>query len=173
MRILQPTYLIAELRGAVVPFVKAHRARFNPGHVYWPVDITLAGSSGVGTLEEGEELGLIVEKLGPIIRRLYFTDVDFERISSFAGTGIFYLSPKRDKFDRMHVAIAESGVRFDRSDFPYTPHCTLKAGEPSEEDRTFQDLDFPRSASVECFSLYQPRPYGGDRVYRFEPGTGR
>ena len=56
MNIDKPTYLIAELGGDVVELVRSMRQRFNPNNVLWPADITIAGSSGVGTLKDGQSL---------------------------------------------------------------------------------------------------------------------
>lgn len=60
MNIDKPTYLIAELGGDVVRLVRTMRERFNPNNVLWPTDITIAGSSGVGTLKNGQPLDQIV-----------------------------------------------------------------------------------------------------------------
>ena len=68
----------------------------------------------------------------------------------------------------MHEAVVRSKVRFKENRFPYIPHCTLKAGDPKESDREFIDMYFPRLAFIDCFSLYQPEPNGGQRIYRFE-----
>lgn len=61
MKINAPTYLIAELSGEIVPFVTDLRKEYNPSHVAWPVDITIAGSSGVGTVLEGQEIDEVIE----------------------------------------------------------------------------------------------------------------
>ena len=56
MRIITPTYLIAELSGEVVNFVTERRELHNPDRTAWPVDITIAGSSEIGTIKEGQQL---------------------------------------------------------------------------------------------------------------------
>lgn len=62
MKIIKPTYLIAELSGDVVELVRSMRLRYNPDNVFWPADITVAGSSGLGTVKEGQELEDVIEK---------------------------------------------------------------------------------------------------------------
>ena len=113
MQIEKPTYLIAELGGDVVPLVLEMRQRFNPDNQYWPADITIAGSSGVGTLKLGQDLAHVVEKFSPIIERLAFTELAFSTVERFPDTGIYYLNPERQKFDRLHQAIIGSDVEFD------------------------------------------------------------
>jgi len=94
-----------------------------------PVEITLAGSSGVGPIPEGTELGLIrdeVERVGRLARAFR---MEFAGVGDFPGTGIFFLRPKeRHPFDSLHAALASSRIPFIRSPFPYCPHCTLRVG---------------------------------------------
>ena len=171
MKIDAPTYLISELSGVAVQFVTAMREKYNPERVAWPVDITIAGSSGVGTISEEQDLEEVIKQLAPIIRETYFTEVKFENIQSFPSTGIYFLHPERDLFDRMHKAVVSSGVIFNENAFPYTPHCTLRDGPPMDTNYEFEKMDFPPAATIQCFSLYQPRPYGGKRIHIFKPDS--
>ena len=50
-----PTYLVLELPSAVAADVIALRARFDGKMACLPAEITIAGSSGVGVLEENQE----------------------------------------------------------------------------------------------------------------------
>ena len=165
----KPTYLIAELEGDVVPLVQNARERFSPGHIEWPVDITVAGSSGLGTIKEGQPLEEVVAGLEPIIKMLGFTEVTFRSIERFPQTGIYYLLPHRDKFDILHKAVASSGICFNENKWPYNPHCTVRSGpEPTEEADTFvRSIKIPVAASIKCFSLYQPKLNGGFCAHRF------
>ena len=167
MIINDPTYLIAELAGDVVDLVTDCRQRFNPDHD-WPVDITLAGSSGIGTIEAGQSLAAIIDVFSPIIEAYRFIDVRFLSAERFPNTGIYYLAPERDHFDNLHHAITKSGVRFNSNPWPYNPHCTLRAdAEPTHEcDQLIEELTLPNRTNIECFSLYQPFS-GNGRLHRF------
>jgi 2'-5' RNA ligase len=169
MRINNPTYLIAELDGDVVPMVNALRKRFNPGRTQWPVDITIAGSSGIGTIKEEQIVGKVINLISPIISKHGFTQVNFRSISRFHNTGIYHLVPERAQFDVLHKAVANSGILFNENNFPYTPHCTLRAGHsPTEECNTlFKTMSIPDNVTIKCFSLYQPKPGGGIRIHCF------
>ena len=169
MRINKPTYLIAELKGDVVPLVCNMRKRFNPAQIMWPVDITIAGSSGIGTIKEGQDIKEIVACLEPIISKNKFSAINFISISRFTGTGIYHLVPERELFDKLHTAVSASGVLFNENKWPYNPHCSLRSGpEPTKEcDVLFETVELPQKAFIDSFSLYQPEPYGGYRAYRF------
>jgi len=167
MLVDHPTYLISELAGDVVALVKEMRQRFNPNHD-WPVDITIAGSSGIGTIKEGQDIDKVIKAFQSIIDLHGFTDVTFTSVSRFPNTGIYYLAPERDNFDALHKAIAGSDIQFNDNQWPYNPHCTLRAGtEPTDEcDLLFKSMSTPSNSIIECFSLYQPYS-GGGRVHRF------
>ena len=169
MNIDKPTYLIAELGGDVVELVRSMRQRFNPNNVLWPADITIAGSSGVGTLKDGQSLDHIIETITPIVSELKFKNVEFIEVGKFPDTGIYFLKPERDQFDKMHKSIISSGLEFNESPWPYNPHCTLhwKDKSTAELDEYFNSIEIPKNSVVECFSLYQPEKIGGTRAYEF------
>jgi len=169
MDINKPTYLIAELKGEVVELVRSMRQRFNPDNVLWPADITIAGSSGVGTLKSSQSLDRIIEVVTPIIARLQFKVVKFTGIEKFPDTGIYYLKPDRNQFDEMHEAVVSSGLEFEESPWPYNPHCTLcwKNESTPEIDAFFNTVDIPKNTTIECFSLYQPEKIGGYRAHKY------
>lgn len=169
MKITKPSYLIAELEGDVVPLVLEMRKRFNPSNQNWPADITIAGSSGIGTIREGQDLQEVIDKLTPIIRRYSFTEINFIGVSRFPNTGIYYLLPERAGFDRIHRAVLDSGVKFNNNEWPYTPHCTLRWSndDAPECKKLFESLSLPENSTIDCFSLYQPETSGGNRVHRF------
>jgi hypothetical protein len=169
MKTNKPTYLIAELAGDIVPLVYDLRKRFSPGHVNWPVDITIAGSSGIGTIQKGQEISEVIDCLKPIISNHGFSEVSFTSIDRFPETGMYHLVPEREQFDILHQAVAKSDLLFNENRWPYNPHCTLRAGiEVTEEcDALFKSMSIPRNVTVECYSLYQPEANGGSRVHRF------
>ena len=169
MKINQPTYLIAELAGDVVPLVADSRSRFNPGRVSWPIDITIVGSSGAGTIKEGQCLLKTIDLLAPIIEKYFFNKVKFISVSRFPNTGIFYLEPERELFDLLHNEVVNSDILFNSNEWPYNPHCTLCASdELTDKDvKAFSELPIPSKVSIDCFSLYQPTVNGGSRVHQF------
>jgi len=169
MKLDKPTYLIAELQGEIEQYVYGLRSKFNPDRTSWPTDITVAGSSGIGTISEGQELDFVVSEISGILSSYQFDEVVFEELDRFPNTGIYVLKPIRDKFDVLHEAIKSSKVSFNENPWPYNPHCTLCAvGENSVElESEFSEEVFPTSARIRCFSLYQPEANGGSRIHKF------
>ncbi|WOO42449.1 2'-5' RNA ligase family protein [Rubellicoccus peritrichatus] len=169
MKIDKPTYLIAELSGELSSFVSECRKQFNPERVHWPVDITIIGSSGVGTFREGQDLQLLVDSIAPVIRENCFDSVEFYSYGIFPDTGIYYFAPDRKNFDPLHSKVKSSGVLFNQNNWPYNPHCTVRAGDrpDCEIDALLDSITLPQKASIDCFSLYQPEPNGGTRIHRF------
>ena len=169
MLITKPTFFIAELGGDAVELVRSMRMRFNPDNVQWPADITIARSSGVGTLKNGQSLDFIVETLKPIVSTLKFSEVEFISIERFPDTGIYYLKLQRANFDQMHKAVVSSGLQFNDIEWPYNPHCTLhwKTETSQVIDEFFGAVEIPTASFIERFSLYQPEKNGGNRIFTF------
>jgi 2'-5' RNA ligase len=169
MKLDKPTYLIAELKGEIEDYVYGLRSKFNPERTSWPTDITVAGSSGIGTISEGQELEIIVSEIAGVLSSFQFEDVAFDELDRFPNTGIYVLKPIRDKFDALHEAIKATKVSFNESPWPYNPHCTLcaKRDNTEELDSAFSGASFPKSARIKCFSLYQPEANGGSRIHKF------
>jgi 2'-5' RNA ligase len=94
-----------------------------------PVEITLAGSSGVGPIPERSDLNLIADEIQKIASGTSAFEMEFGAAAHFPETGIFYLPPvDRGPFDSLHAALAESKIPFPKSPFPYNPHCSLRVG---------------------------------------------
>lgn len=169
MKIEKSTYLIAELEGEIESYVYELRRQFNPDRILWPVDITIAGSTGVGTISEGQELDFLIAEIEAVLNSYQFRGVVFEGVDRFPNTGIYVLKPFRDQFDVLHEAIKATKVKFNENPWPYNPHCTLCAAPESTGglESAFSDVSFPESARIRCFSLYQPRSNGGSRIHRF------
>ena len=169
MKINKATYLIAELQGEIEDYVFKLRSKFNPDRTSWPTDITIAGSSGIGTITEGQDLDTVVTQLESALEQHAFNKVTFEDISRFPNTGIYILNPVRKAFDALHEAVKNINIEFNENPWPYNPHCTLCAmGENSELlENEFSQATFPTSATIRCFSLYQPEPNGGTRIHTF------
>lgn len=153
MSFRDPTYLIlpvpdSELTRAILDL----RLKFEPWRASIPVEITVAGSSGVGPFanaQEVDEAYRVVEKIaasrGPI-------EVEFKGITNFTGTNITYLEPSDPQvfFDIQKRLVAE-GLLFDGSPFPFTPHCTIaEAAAPELRGVRFKGQKF----TLDHFAFY-------------------
>ncbi|MEJ2013978.1 MAG: 2'-5' RNA ligase family protein [Anaerolineales bacterium] len=99
-----------------------------------PVEITLAGSSGVGVLVREQDRAEVFGQLQVIARETSPIIAEFGKVLRFEGTDIFVLTIKDESpFQRLHKVILDSGIRFMASPFPYKPHCTLRSRSPVSE----------------------------------------
>jgi 2'-5' RNA ligase len=113
----------------------------------FPVEITLAGSSGVGPIPEGTDIGLIRDEIERVASLTTAFKMEFAEISHFPDTGVFFIPPKnRRPFDLLHASLVSSKIPFTKSPFAYNPHCTLRVGpkvEASESERIYS-ITVPR-----------------------------
>lgn len=124
-----------------------------------PVEITLAGSSGVGPIPPGTDLSLIERCLDRTLAAIRPFAARFSGIRAFPNTSIFYLEPMdRSPFDRLHQELRSSGIPFSAIQWPYTPHCTLRGGAPLSATAAAEvaSRSFPQEEFwVNTVSVYQ------------------
>ncbi len=100
-----------------------------------PVHITLAGSNGLGELELHDGAGAILPILDAIARASAPVAASFGPTLRFPGTDTFALTlMDENPVAAVHRAIAESGLRFGPTPFPFKPHCTLTSGTRRTDD---------------------------------------
>src|SRR5258708_32489125 len=129
------SYIVAEIPEPVDSQVQALRDSLNTPTAKLPVEITLAGSSGVGPIPAGADLSLIKRHLERILSVISPFRARFSAIRTFPNTSIFFLEPyDRSPFDRLHQKLRASGIPFSEIPWPYNPHCTLRGGEPLSAD---------------------------------------
>ena len=158
MLIEKPTYVVAELPNELSEWVEGVRQRFEPATAHMPAEITLAGSSGVGPIREGQNLTSIAREVERVTRGK--TDFTFKLlgVSNFEGTDIFFLKPERAGFDTLHTALKTSEIIFHKIPYPFNPHCSLKGFTPlvSGQREGLEALDVPQSEfQIECISVYE------------------
>ena len=131
-----PTFIVLEVPPPVADIIQQWRESFDPVVATFPVEITVIGSSGVGTLASNQDRTEVFDILSELAQILTPFTTNFTGIARFPNTDIFYLAPLHpEKFVKVQRAITATGLRFDASPFPYTPHCTIRSiGKASAED---------------------------------------
>lgn len=153
------TYVVLDLpqpvAGKVLAVRRHHRDEYRAA---LPAEITIAGSSGVGVFAADQDLVEVFSMLDSIAAETAPIRASFSRVLRFPGTDIFVLTlADEEPFRTLHRRIAASGLRFEPSPFPYTPHCTLRSRSPVTEEEA-ADLFSVRIEDVfmlDTLSVYQ------------------
>ena len=123
-----PTYIVLDLPQPACAEVLALRQRFDLYQASLPPEITVAGSSGVGTVAQGQDPVHVFRAIEAVARRNLPFACSFESMRRFPGVPVFWLSPRdRAPFDALHRALLDSDIKFDASPFPFNPHCTISS----------------------------------------------
>ena len=153
------SYIVAEIPDPVRSQIQALRDSLDTPTCKLPVEITLAGSSGVGPIPAGTDLSLIEYHLEQILPDVSPFCTRFSDICAFPDTSIFYLEPwARSPFDQIHERLRVSGIPFSRNQWPYNPHCTLRMGAPLDAEDASELLarPFPKEDfQIDTVSVYQ------------------
>lgn len=154
-------YVVLDVPEPVASLVTAERARFSPLRAEYPVEIGVAGSSGVGPIQSDQDDDSIHALLAEIARATPPWEAAFGPVRQFEGTDIYYLEPtERGPFDMLHRRVVECGIRYGESPHAYTPHCTISGVVLTDEERgqlTASKID--HSFVIETLSVYsEPWP---------------
>src|SRR5882672_9763768 len=107
------SYIVAEIPEPVRSQVQAMRDSLKTLTAKLPVEITLAGSSGVGPIPVGTDLSLVQRHLDRTLSDISSFGARFSAIRVFPNTSIFFLEPfDRSPFDYLHNALRISGIPF-------------------------------------------------------------
>jgi hypothetical protein len=154
-----PSYIVAEIPEPVRSRIQTMRNSLNTLAAKLPVEITLAGSSGVGPIPAGTDISFIERQLDRVLLQRRAFSTRFSAIRSFPNTAIFYLEPyDRFPFDELHQLLRGSDIPFNGIQWPYNPHCTLRGGAPltAEAVSELLSLSYPKEEFlVDAVSVYE------------------
>jgi 2'-5' RNA ligase len=125
-----------------------------------PVEITLTGSAGVGVLDIAQDPVVAFTRLNEIASETAPIEASFGKVHRFENTDIFVLTlVDEEPFHTLHKKIANSGLSFKDSPFPYKPHCTLRSRSPISESEAAElmSLSIPGVFILDTLSVYQMR----------------
>ena len=154
-----PAYAVLEIPPPVSDAIQAIRDSLATPTSRLPVEITVAGSSGIGPVPPGIEKNDTEKRLVSALSDLRPFPAQFQEIRRFPNTNIFYLAPQeRGPFDRIHDLLKASGIPFGTNPWPYNPHCTLRAG-PMTDGFSAEDIfsiSFPKiDFMIDTLSIYE------------------
>jgi 2'-5' RNA ligase len=169
-------YIVAEIPEPVRSQIQILRDSLNSPAPKLPVEITLAGSSGVGPIPVGTDLSLVQRHLERILSDISPFRTRFSAIRAFPNTSIFYLEPfDRSSFDRIHQKLRLSGIPFSEIPWPYHPHCTIRGGGSLEAETAAELLARPfptEEFQINTVSVYQLNDISADCKLLFQRTFG-
>jgi 2'-5' RNA ligase len=102
------------------------RRLVDPWRANLPVEITVAGSGGIGPIEQNESQAEVFQILEKIAANTPPISVTFDRVEHFPNTKLYHARCHADgQIIVLHEKIKRSGINFRPSDFPFVPHCTI------------------------------------------------
>src|SRR6185369_3658516 len=123
-----PTFIVLDIPAPVAAEVIALRTRYDENMAHLPAEITIVGSSGVGTVashQDPEALFRAIQRVGQ--RHMPFISA-FVSMERFPGVQVFWLKPRdRAPFDGFQRSLVAEGLAFNPDPFKFTPHCTVSA----------------------------------------------
>ncbi|MEK6246171.1 MAG: 2'-5' RNA ligase family protein [Pseudomonadota bacterium] len=117
------------------------RSLYEPVRLRFPIEITVAGSSGLGWFSTGQRKADLLRHVGEVARGFAPFTFRFERVARFPDTSVYYLSPRNDaRFHDFQRRLADCGLRFEPAPFSYVPHCTIAILPPGAVDSAHAEI---------------------------------
>ncbi|MBL9099641.1 MAG: 2'-5' RNA ligase family protein [Myxococcales bacterium] len=158
MNLAFPTYICLDVPEPQASHVAAVRRRHCERLREFPVEITVAGSSGIGAIRPQLQWHEVERDLRAFCAATRPIAAEFGGVVRFPDTDIFSLALGDPMpFEALHAALKQSGVRFEDSQFPFFPHCTLRMQGPLTEAAVSElfALRVPGRFVLSTLSLYQ------------------
>jgi 2'-5' RNA ligase len=130
------SYIVLNVPSPIAERVLSIRQHYGSWRVTLPVEITIVGSSGVGVLRcEENEFGEVFKMINGVAKQTAPIVTRFTSVARFPNTGIFYYAQQNpEPFVQLQNAIIGTGLKLEKSPFPFRPHCTIADfRSPSEE----------------------------------------
>jgi len=121
-----------------------------------PVEVTIAGSTGVGVLDASQNLAEAYAALDRIAADTAPITTAFGPVVRFPGTDIFALTLQNDApLRELHRRVASSGIKFHQSPHPFRAHCTLRSRSPvsAADARALLAVRIPGQFTLEALSV--------------------
>lgn len=156
---LAGTAVVMELPDPVKQAVQKLRERFDPFLAdNIPVEITIAGSSGMGTIAPGQNGAFILDELQKVASKMKAFRACLGKVICFPGTPIhvFEVLPL-EPFNQLYRLLTASPIIFTQSSHPFFPHCSLhiwgEVGAFQRKEMMRQTV--PGDFWLDSFALYQ------------------
>ena len=172
----QVSFIVLDLPSPVAETVRKLRGEYDPKRILVPAEITLTGSSGLGSVLPGQDISVLNREIEKIANRFPPFKTRFRHVETFPGSNIYFLSLEDETpFRELHEAFASSKILFKESPFPYKPHCTLILREENNDPDFLEKLSAKiplEEFTMEMLSFYTlPSPNECELLFKI-PLTG-
>ncbi len=168
------TYIVLELPEPIASAIRKIRTEQGDDfQASMPTEITVVGSSGVGCIAQDQDPDELFKIINEIAASTSPITVTFDKAHRFPGTDIVVMKLKDDTLVRsLHQKFVDSGIKFQHSDFPFVPHCTIRTKSPltDQEMEELSRLKIDGEFTLKTLSVYiMPPP--GKLTYTAELGS--
>lgn len=102
------------------------RKLYESTRLHFPIEITVAGSSGLGWFSDGQDKADLLHRVGEVAKEFEPFSFRFRRVERFPATNVYYLAPDDSSlFHDFQHRLASCGLLFESTPFDYVPHCTI------------------------------------------------
>jgi 2'-5' RNA ligase len=172
MRFEHDTYVVLDMPPPIWKHVKSIRERYASPLTILPVEITVTGSSGIGTFHEEQEIDAAFELIDSVAANFSPFTTAFRRVTTFPNTGVFYFEPNDPQpFIDLQSEIVSTGLKFNESPFPFTPHCTIVKFDNPSQGLVDEIMSLPvpgETFALDALSVYSLEGYACRLLHRVE-----
>ena len=158
MRFPFDTFVVLDMPPHVVQHVRGIRKAYGSARQFLPVEITVAGSSGVGIFDVTQDADEALQTLERLAGGIAPFLMEFTAVTRFPKSGVFYYDIKDPApLFAIHERIKTSRLQFKPNAFPFSPHLTIDTFDdaPEEQVRELLALPVPQGPfQVESMSVY-------------------
>ena len=139
--------------------VRRVRLAYDRDRIAFPVEITVAGSSGLGWFSPSQTQEEVAACIRTIAQSASPFECCFSAVEVFPASRVYSLALKDERpFHAFQQLLAKSVLQFDPVPFAYKPHCTIAALPDNTSASALQELAaFPVPSdriAVSSVSLY-------------------
>ncbi|MCP3965401.1 MAG: 2'-5' RNA ligase family protein [Lentisphaerae bacterium] len=122
-----PTYIVLNVPSPVADEIRQMRRFLDIDRSHLSIEISLAGSNGLGTISAGQDQDFVFAEVDRIASLTKSFKAEFGIVEKFPDTGIFYYTViNPEPFKKLHNKLIESAIAFNPNPHQYEPHCTLR-----------------------------------------------
>lgn len=168
------TFVVLDMPPHVEQHVRHIRKAYGSARQFLPVEITVAGSSGVGVFDETQDPDEALRTVERIARETKSFSMSFTRVTRFPESGVFYYEiADTAPLVAVHERLAASGMRFKPNPFPFSPHLTIDTFDEAtpELERELLALPLPEGPfTVTSMSVYSLHGWDCRRLHSYPLG---